>query len=111
MRWLNVLMSLLVAGEVATAGQGDAARGELKKLEGTWKPLSVMANGQPDPDNFRVTYAGGRYTVTHTAGSAVIDRGAIRIDPARTPKSMDVVSKEGKFKGKTLRGIYELSGD
>ena len=39
------------------------------------------------------------------------DRGSVKLDPAATPKAMDITGTDGPNKGKTLLAIYELDGD
>jgi uncharacterized protein (TIGR03067 family) len=56
----------------------------------------------------KLVVEGDKYNVT--VGISV-DLGAIRIDPAAKPKTMDIIGTEGPNKGKTFLAIYELNGD
>src|SRR5262249_28291224 len=38
-------------------------------------------------------------------------KGTHKIDPSKKPKTIDAMDTEGKFKGKTSQGIYELEAD
>jgi len=37
--------------------------------------------------------------------------GAFKVDATKKPKTMDMTPSEGRYKDKTLLGIYELDGD
>ena len=86
---------------------GDAAK-EAKLLDGKWVPLSAELAGRPFPDDvlktIKLTINGNKYTVV--VGDQT-DRGRLDINPARKPKTMDVVGTEGPNKDKTFPAIYE----
>jgi uncharacterized protein (TIGR03067 family) len=103
----------LIALWLATAGVLIAAdaREELEALRGIWKPVAIERDGArltPDMivDNV-LTIEGDRFTYT-TAGE--VHRGTFQVDPSRTPRAIDRTELDGRFKGQTLRGIYELDG-
>jgi uncharacterized protein (TIGR03067 family) len=99
---------LLVA---ALAWSQDTA-GEQKALEGTWIPSAAEIAGQPFPEDLRkktkLVVAGDKYTV-HVGDT--VDRGTVKIDTSKKPKTMDIIGAEGPNKGKTFLAIYELNGD
>jgi uncharacterized protein (TIGR03067 family) len=99
---------LLVA---ALAWSQDTA-GEQKALEGTWIPSAAEIAGQPFPEELRkktkLVVAGDKYTV-HVGDT--VDRGTVKIDTSKKPKTMDIIGAEGPNKGKTFLAIYELNGD
>jgi uncharacterized protein (TIGR03067 family) len=105
---------LVAALTISTAGaQDDAAKKELKKLEGTWATVSIEAAGQKvtDADKIKtrkLTTKGEKYTLK--VGDETV-QGTIEINPTKKPKTMDVKPDSGSNKGKTLLGIYELEGD
>jgi uncharacterized protein (TIGR03067 family) len=90
----------------------DVAK-ELKKFQGTWTFEFVEAGGQQIPatefKGVTVTFAGNSYTVKK--GDDVIQAATLKLDPSRTPKTLDVTVAEGPHKGVVMLGIYEIRGD
>ena len=86
---------------------------EFKKFHGVWTFASVEAGGKKAPaDQFKgvtVTFAGDKYTVKK--GDEVIQVGTQKLDPSRSPKTIDVTVTEGLNKGAVMLGIYEIDGD
>jgi uncharacterized protein (TIGR03067 family) len=92
-----------------------AVRAEDKKaleaIQGKWTILSVERDGKADAkwtDGVRLM-EGDKYTLTPKDGTPV--SGTFKLDPSKTPKTIDFVPGAGQFKGKTLAGIYALEGD
>jgi uncharacterized protein (TIGR03067 family) len=56
-----------------------------------------------------VTFAGDKFTVKK--GDEVIQVGTEKLDPSKSPKTVDVTVAEGLNKGAVMLGIYEISGD
>ena len=108
------LPCLFAALTTGTAGaQDDAAKKELKKLEGTWATVSIEAAGQKVTDEDKIktrklTTKGDKYTLK--VGDETVE-GTIDINPTKKPKTIDVKPASGSNKGKTLLGIYKLDGD
>jgi uncharacterized protein (TIGR03067 family) len=107
LRICSVAVVILCIGFVF--GQ-DAA--DQKALEGTWTPTAAELSGKPFPDEvlkvMKLVMIGDKYTVT--VGEAV-DKGVVKIDAAKKPKTMDIIGNDGPNKGKTFLAIYELKGD
>jgi uncharacterized protein (TIGR03067 family) len=102
-----------LAGAGTWAGADDEAiQRELKKFEGTW----VMASGENDGKPLaadvvkkaRLVIQGERHTVKVGNDTYV---GTHKLDPNKSPKTIDVKDTDGPFKGKTLKGIYELTDE
>jgi uncharacterized protein (TIGR03067 family) len=108
---LGCLVATLTMG---TAGaQDDAAKKEMKKLEGTWATVSIEAAGQKVTDEDKIktrklTTKGDKYTMK--VGDETV-QGTVEINPSKNPKTIDIKPDTGSNKGKTLLGIYELDGD
>jgi uncharacterized protein (TIGR03067 family) len=86
---------------------------ELKKFQGVWTTESSEYGGQKLPadqlKDFVVIYDGDKHTVK--AGDKVIQVGTQKIDPSKSPKTIDVTMTEGPSKGAVMLGIYEIDGD
>jgi uncharacterized protein (TIGR03067 family) len=86
---------------------------ELKKFQGVWTIESSEYGGQKLPadqlKDFVVIYDGDKHTVK--AGDKVIQVGTQKIDPSKSPKTIDVTMTEGPSKGAVMLGIYEIDGD
>jgi uncharacterized protein (TIGR03067 family) len=97
---------------IAADANDDAARKELKKMQGTWVMVSGEDGGERLPEgtvkNGRLTIAGDRHTV-HVGEVTIV--GTHKVDPGKEPKEIDTTDTEGPFKGKTTLGIYKLDGD
>jgi uncharacterized protein (TIGR03067 family) len=52
--------------------------------------------------------ADGKYTVT--VGDQK-DEGTVKLDPAKTPREMDITGTDGPNKGMTFLAIYEIKDD
>jgi uncharacterized protein (TIGR03067 family) len=101
-------LALLTAGLVVTAG---AAEDKADKLEGKWVVESVERDGKTDDTlkgAVRVQTA-DKYTLTPKEGKTVT--GTYKVDASKKPKTIDLVPGEGRYKDKTLFGIYDLEGD
>ena len=95
----------------ASLPAGDAKE-DLKAMEGEWTPATGELGGKPFPDEtlktIKLVLKDDTYTVT--VGDKV-DRGTVKLDASKTPKTMDITGTEGPNKDKTFVAIYELSGD
>ena len=115
---MRVVLGTLLAGLVlvATVRAGeDAAKKELKKLNGTWIAIALERDGenlgekQVKELKLQLTLKDGDYTVK--IDGKVIDTGTAKVDPTKKPKTVDIFPSQGEDKGKTIQGIYEVDGD
>ena len=118
---MRIALVTLLCTLVLTASGGTGARAddkadvenELKKFQGTWTFESVEAGGKKAPADelkgLTLTFAGDKYTVKK--GDEVIQVGTQKLDPSKSPKTLDVTVTEGLNKGAVMLGIYEISGD
>jgi len=110
---------LCTLGLSASGGPGARAddkadvEKELKKFQGTWTFESVEAGGKKLPaDQFKgitVTFEGDKYVVKK--GDAVVEAATQKLDPSKSPKTLDAKVTDGPNKGAVILGIYEISGD
>lgn len=85
---------------------------DAKAMQGTWIPATAEIRGQMFPEEVRksikLVIDADKYTVT--VGDQA-DKGTTKIDPTKSPKTLDIAGTEGPNKGKTILAIYELKGD
>lgn len=100
-----VLASLAVASAQPPAD-------DLKAAAGKWTIAKATFGGKDLTAAFKTLElalaADGGYKLT-VNGQA--DEGTVTLDPAKTPKQMDIVGKAGPNAGKTIKTIYKLDGD
>jgi uncharacterized protein (TIGR03067 family) len=89
-------------------------KGKAKKaadpLTGTWKAVSVVANGD-EVEQFKgtlFTYKDGTLTRKNEQGEQV---SSYKLDPTKKPATIDITAKGGRNEGQTRKGIYEVKGD
>jgi uncharacterized protein (TIGR03067 family) len=95
---------------VAADAKDDAVKKDLDALQGKWKVTSLQRDGKADDsakDAVRVI-EGDKYTLDLPTGKV---QGTFKIDPTAKPKTMDQTPSGGRFKDKTLLGVYQLDGD
>jgi uncharacterized protein (TIGR03067 family) len=101
----GLLTVCLLAG--STFAQDDAAKKDMKLLEGTWTVESATKDGK-DFDrikNDKLVFAGNKLTVKMKDRD---ENATYTIDPSKKPKTIDI-STEGKME--RVEGIYEVKGD
>jgi uncharacterized protein (TIGR03067 family) len=111
------IVSLLAAVR-PQAAEGDAKEKAVEKdllaLKGTWRLSFRQEDGKEDSKNWikdviATTDGSGKMSVRR--GDKVLGEGSVKLDPTTKPKSVDVTFTEGRYKGKTCLGIYEIEGD
>ena len=106
-------------GFAASGGTGALAddkadlEKEIKKFQGVWTFESSEAGGKELPagelKGLILTFEGDKHTVKK--GDEVVQVGTQKIDPSKSPKTIDVTMTEGPNKGAVMLGIYEIDGD
>ena len=98
---------------VALADDKADLEKEVRKFQGTWTFESSEAGGTQLPaDDLKtliLTFEGDKHTVKK--GDEVIQVGIQKLDPSKSPKTIDVTMTEGPNKGAVMLGIYEIDGD
>jgi uncharacterized protein (TIGR03067 family) len=106
--WLLCVSLFLAPG----GAREEAARKELKALQGAWKMTALEINGeQIAPERFAKTtllIKDDRYLVQ--VGEKQYET-VITLDPTKDPKEIDMIPTDGAAKDKVHRGIYKLEGD
>jgi uncharacterized protein (TIGR03067 family) len=110
---LTFAMITTTGGSRVRADDKSAVDKELQKFQGRWTFESVQAGGvQESADNFKdmmLMFEGAKHTIKK--GNEVIQAGMQKIDPSKSPKTIDVTITEGPSKGVVMLGIYEIDGD
>jgi uncharacterized protein (TIGR03067 family) len=106
-------MLVCVSAAPMAVGDDDAGdRDDAKRVQGTWKPVTAEFAGKPFPEEVRkamtLVLTDGKYTVTIGEQK---DEGTWKLDPAKTPRALDITGTKGPNQGKTFLCIYELTGD
>jgi uncharacterized protein (TIGR03067 family) len=90
----------------------EEAKKELEKLSGTFTVTLFERDGTKEPDaelkKMRVVQKGAVWSFF--LGSEVTE-GVDTVHPDKTPKQIDSLYTNSPEKGKTVLGIYEISGD
>jgi uncharacterized protein (TIGR03067 family) len=105
--WLAATSSLGVADDAAP----EAVKQELQRFEGAWQIVSLTIDGnnsaEQDAAGVAITFDGEGKLTAEADGNVVV-RAKITVDPARKPKSIDLLTIEGENKDKVSMGIYEF---
>jgi uncharacterized protein (TIGR03067 family) len=110
MRWQLPVLALVfctLVFSVRTAAQ-DVPKG-LEKVQGSWVLTALVVEGKEikDPKG-KLTVKGENYTFS---SGDTNNKGVYKVDPTKTPMTLDIICKEGTDKGKTLPAIFEVTGD
>src|SRR5919108_6502390 len=97
---MRIVLRTLLCTLVLSASGGTGARAddkadvekERKKFQGTWTFESVETGGKEIPaaefKGVTVTFEGDKYTVKK--GDEVIEAATLKLDPSKSPKTLDV---------------------
>jgi uncharacterized protein (TIGR03067 family) len=110
------LLAVAAVGLLLTAGAPpEAAKKDLKKLQGTWQLSSEIQNGTEQAPEYikSITLSfdkkGGWILFKE---DRVLYKGSTKLDPTKKPKEIDfTLTTDDENKGREVRGIYELKGD
>jgi len=90
--------------------QDPASKKDLNGLQGTWKLVSAMKDGEALPEdkvkNTSIVIKDDTFVFPESAEYATSKEGTIKLDATKKPKQMDATSTE-----KNMLGIYKLDGD
>ncbi len=96
------------------AGLAVAGGDDTKKLQGKWVATSMRWEGkdlspeQVKKGNISLVIQGDRFVFITPKET---QRGTIKIDGAKSPKTFDLDVTRGDGSKKTIRGIYQWEGD
>lgn len=106
---VTLLLACLSYAAAPASAQSPPAAGA---LQGSWTMASLVVNGDPTAGDQvhagRLVIEGDQYVQTFSA-TAVPAR--FRVDPSRSPRSIDFTYASGPQAGKTVKGIYDLAAE
>jgi uncharacterized protein (TIGR03067 family) len=106
--WFLGLLLLLGAAEPFK----DDAKNDADSLQGGWTMALAFINGEELPaeqaKSAQLVIEDDRY---HAKLGAAASTSTIKVDASKSPKEIDLTFIDGDQKGKTVKGIYKLSGD
>jgi RNA polymerase sigma factor (sigma-70 family) len=120
LKWLTALaLAVVVTGAgvavvlpaaLAVADDPADVNAELKKLQGMWVPVTAEVEGvqKEATDAEQLEFDGKTFNTWH--GGHVEEKGAIRLDPSRNPKEIDLTVQGGRNDGKAHMAIYAWDG-
>jgi len=90
----------------------EAVRAERSRYSGTWRVVSIEANGNRAPDDGRRILVTNRIDGSWlmSIDGTEVNRGTSRIDPLAQPPEIDLDITDGEGQGRKLLGIYEITG-
>ena len=108
------VVTVLVIGLLLGAAPApeDKAKKDREALQGTWRWVLSEQGGKELGDDLRQhTLIFEKDTFAVKLGGRVIVGGRFKLDPSKSPKTIDLQITEGQDKGKAQVGVYELDGD
>ncbi len=91
--------------------QDPASKKDLNGLQGTWKLVSAMKDGEALAEdkvkNTSIVIKDDTFVFPESAEYATSKEGTIKLDATKKPKQMDATSNREKV----MLGIYKLDGD
>jgi uncharacterized protein (TIGR03067 family) len=115
----SYVLFVLAAGALAASVLLAAAHGnentiqQSKKLEGSWSVTSAVRNRNELPAerlaNVQAIFRDGRFAFTQ--GDKALTEGTFQIDPAKTPRTIDLTTIDANGNEKTTLAIYDLAED
>lgn len=113
MCWCSLLFLLILPGAGDGASPEDAVKKDLQQFQGTWQAVSIQrADGRQaskdEVQNTRLVVEGNKFTLT---GKDYTISGTFTINPAKTPKAIDVLLTATDGSESRFPGIYQIQGN
>ena len=95
------------------SGEVNQSEAELVRYAGTWRVVSIEANGETNSDDNRTILVENRPNGSWalTVDGREIASGTNKLDPLAVPKEIDIEITAGDGSGTILRGIYDIDDD
>lgn len=109
-----LLPSIVVVAQVPKApARDEAAKRDAQRLQGSWQFTTLVEDGKETPKdhlkNRTVFFGGDGFMVRD--GRRILDAGTFKLDPAKNPKTFNMIFAQGTKKGEVGLGIYTLEGE
>lgn len=105
--------ALMVLSALVAAPADD----DLKTLQGTWQPVEVERRGKkagkdsPEAKDMRLVFTGDSITLLNLSAPGKERKKKFTIQPAKSPKELDMVSLDGQEAGEKAQCIYKIEKD
>jgi uncharacterized protein (TIGR03067 family) len=108
----GALCFLVLPGQVRQEPD-PAVKEELGKLQGSWQVESQEENGKKlgEEELKGRTICFGQNLFLLRQNAKMIQLGKLKIDPSKSPKTINTIVEKGVREGDILPGIYHLDGD
>lgn len=92
------------------SGEVNQSEAELVRYAGTWRVVSIEANGETNTDDNRTILVENRPNGSWklSIDGREIASGTNKLDPLAVPKEIDIEITAGDGSGTILRGIYDI---
>ncbi len=113
---VGILALCSVVSPFVSAVLAENVDPELNKLQGTWILVSGEKDGKKLTDEEvsknKITYQGqqGQVTSPHQSKETILF-DIVKIDPTKSPKEFIFIRKTGPSAGKSIKAIYEFTGN
>lgn len=110
-----LLTAVSVGAAVSDVSMEELIKKDYERLTGTFQLVSGVIDGKEVPEDVRrqtkLVTTMDKFTVSAGGQAGTSGAGTFKIDPTKSPKTVDSLQAEGPDKGKTLLGIYEIIDD
>jgi uncharacterized protein (TIGR03067 family) len=112
---MRMAMSIVVLGFVCLAPSlpGGEKKTDKDLLQGTWKPTSIVRDGQEisDVGDLRISFKGVTFKILKD-GEEFLE-GTITLNSTKKPPTIDFSIQKGadEFSGKNSKAIYAIKGN
>jgi uncharacterized protein (TIGR03067 family) len=112
MRYVLLAIVALSVPSLADEPGPNDARKDADTLKGSWSMESLTLSGREMPggqvSEGRMVVEGDGITTTWAGRDTF---ATFKLDPAMTPRAIDITFKDGPLKDQTVKGIYRFDGD
>ena len=108
------LFAAVLSQSAAGDAKEEAVAKDLLAFKGTWRMNSKEVDGKKfSEEEIKDVIAtnDGSGNISVRRGDKEINEGTVKLDPTKSPKTIDVTFTEGERKGQMVLGIYEIEGD
>jgi uncharacterized protein (TIGR03067 family) len=111
MRVAKTILLLSMAGLIAA--DEPEKKDDAEAIKGNWSAVSMKVGGQPAPEAFVKSFQCrfDEKTYNNTVDKQVVEEGSYRIEPSKTPKTIEFDIKTGQDQGKKQLGIYKIENE